>query len=393
MEETDKNNQELKKDNEGTGKKKPTDEKNVVKKADEAGKPINKESQPTNKNSDENFVFKTFLNDYTHHYNYDNLSKYLSSQFNTSYNFDSINLNDFLSTKLTLPDSTLDNQLKLADEINDLRKKLKKSADELKDAKADRENKIKEFEELKSELTAKEKINHILTRISEDGRKKLLASVEFQNLFKNSTKCDTVVVSIDIRRSTELMLKARTPELFSKFITELSFKLSQIIISNYGIFDKFTGDGILAFFPKFYSGEQAVIRAIKAASECHLIFKEHYDNSKDCFNVFIKDVGLGIGIDYGNVTLVNTQSELTVVGVPVVYACRFSGAKAGETLLNQPAREEVMKQCPHLASFRESEINIKNEGIALGYNVSLNETAFNLNNPNWDELIEVYKAD
>jgi class 3 adenylate cyclase len=101
---------------------------------------------------------------------------------------------------------------------------------------------------------------------------------------------------------------------------------------------------------------------------------------------------LGIGIDYGNVTLVNNQSELTVVGIPVVYACRFSSAKAGETLINQPVREEILRLCPTLASFQESEINIKNEGIALGYNVSLNDAAYNLPNPDWDKLIEEYKV-
>lgn len=361
---------------------------------------VNKKATPTNvenirhitkddikKNAEKLFYY---LDDNKHQYNFDNLSKFITSDFNSSFNVKNID-NDFLYNNLVFRDSTLENQLKLADEINDLRRKLKKSADELKDTKADRENKIEAFEKLKNELTAKEKINHILTRISEDGRKKLLDSSEFQALFKNSNKCDTVVVSIDIRRSTELMLKARTPELFSKFITELSFKLSQIIISNFGIFDKFTGDGILAFFPKFYSGDEAIIRAIKASNECHIIFRDHYNNSKDCFNVFIKDVGLGIGIDYGNVTLVNTQSELTVVGIPVVYACRFSGASAGETLINQPAREEILRLCPTLASFQESEISIKNEGTALGYNVSLNEAAFNLQKPNWDDLIAEYK--
>jgi len=344
------------------------------------------------KKGEKEIYSKSVFDDYIFHRNTDNLSKYLTSDFNT-YLTSSIFNDDFkIRNSLIYPDSTLDNQLKLADEINDLRKKLKKSAEELKHTQADKENKIAEFEKLKSELTAKEKTNHILSRISEEGRKKLLESEGFHNLFKNSTKYDTVVVSIDIRRSTELMLKARTPELFSKFITELSFKLSQIIIANFGIFDKFTGDGILAFFPKFYSGNEAVIRAIKASNECHLLFKEHYNNSKDCFNVFIKDVGLGIGIDFGNVTLVNTQSELTVVGIPVVYACRFSGAKAGETLLNQPAKEELMRLCPTMLSFHESEINIKNEGIALGYIVSLNEAAFNVPKPNWDELIELYKV-
>ncbi len=300
----------------------------------------------------------------------------------------------FANTNVRLGDSTLDNQFAIAEEITDLKRRLKKSADELKDIKADsenKENKIAEFEKIHHELIAKEKMNHILTRISEDGRKKLLASDAFRNLFEDSTECEAVVVSIDIRRSTELMLKARTPELFSKFITQLSSKLSQIIISNFGIFDKFTGDGILAFFPKFYSGKEAIIRAIKATTECHVLFYEHYNQSRDCFNVFIKDVGLGIGIDYGKVTLVNTQSELTVVGIPVVYACRFSGAKAGETLINQPAKEEVLRLIPRLATFVESEINIKNEGIALGFRVYLNESAYNIENPKWDAIIEEYK--
>jgi class 3 adenylate cyclase len=319
------------------------------------------------------------------------INRYLQSNIDLS----NINRDIFISTGINkgfLGNASFDNQLKLEGEIIDLKKKLKKTLDELQDTQADNKNKIEEFGKLKNQLISKEKISHILSRISENGRKKLLESEDFQGLFKNSNKCEAVVVAIDIRRSTELMLKARTPELFSKFITELSFKLSQIIISNFGIFDKFTGDGILAFFPKFYSGADAIIRSLKAANECHKAFKEHYNNSKDCFNVFIKDVGLGIGIDYGNVTLVNTQSELTVVGIPVVYACRFSGAKAGETLINQPAREEIMNLCPNLASFIEGEINIKNEGIALGYNVTLNETAYNLQDPNWDELIIKFKS-
>lgn len=291
-----------------------------------------------------------------------------------------------------LGDSTLENRLKLNDEINALKRQLKHATDELETQKQDRKKKIAEIEKLQSDLVAKEKISHILMRMCEKGREKLLASKDFQDLFENSNKCDAVVVSIDIRRSTELMLKARTPELFSKFITGLSFGLSQIIMSNFGIFDKFTGDGILAFFPKFYSGNEAIVRAIKAANECHALFSEHYNKSRNCFNVFIKDVGLGIGIDYGTVTLVNTQSELTVVGIPVVYACRFSGAKAGETLINQPAQEEIMSVCPKLAHFKESEINIKNEGFGLGYNVSLNQAAFDIKDPDWDELIAKYKA-
>ncbi|WP_396196117.1 hypothetical protein [Flavobacterium sp.] len=282
-----------------------------------------------------------------------------------------------------LNNPSLDKQLELEQEITELRRKLKSTFTELNEVASDKDSKIDELDNLKRELQSKEKINHILPRISEEARQKLLNSEEFRNLFQDAKSCDSVVISIDIRRSTELMLKARKPELFSKFITDLSQKLSEIIISNFGIFDKFTGDGILAFFPKFYSGEDAIIRALKAAEECHIIFEKHYNDSRECFNVFIKDIGLGIGIDYGNITLVNTRNELTVVGIPVVYACRMSGAKSGNTILNQPAKEEILKVCKQHVKIIETEIDIKNEGTALAYKVEINETAYELPNPEW----------
>src|SRR5690606_27863700 len=130
------------------------------------------------------------------------------------------------------------------------------------------------------------------------------------------------------------------------------------------------GDGILAFFPKFYSGDYAILLALLAAEECHKVFKEHYSYNRNKFTVHIKNVGLGIGIDYGKVSIANTPSELTVVGRPVVYACRFSGAKAGDTLLNLEALEQIEELYhPMIKDIEESEIDIKNEGIATAFKI------------------------
>lgn len=279
------------------------------------------------------------------------------------------------------------NQIKLIEDEATLKVRISKLTSELLKESADKENfqnKSKELTEQLDELREITRKNHVISRVSEFAGYKISTSSEFYDNFTDGKQEDTVVISIDIRRSTELMLKARTPKLFSEFITGLSFLLSDCIKTNLGIFDKFTGDGILAFFPKFYSGDQAIIRAYKAAEECHKLFTAHYSNSKSSFNVFIKDVGLGIGIDYGNVTLVNTSSELTVVGIPVVYACRFSGANAGNTLLNVPAKEELERLCSNQTTFSETELYIKNEGNALAYMAVVNPSVFDsLEEPDW----------
>jgi hypothetical protein len=49
-----------------------------------------------------------------------------------------------------------------------------------------------------------------------------------------------------------------------------------------------------------------------------------------------------------------------------------------------------MRLCPTTTTFNEAEINIKNEGVALGYHVSLNDAAFDVAIPDWDELIVEY---
>lgn len=277
-------------------------------------------------------------------------------------------------------------QLKLEGEITQLRGRLKETIDELNRLKENDDNNEKQIEELKKiqvELSMKESLNHILPRICEKARTLILDSEKFRNEFKNLRTCQAVVVSIDIRRSTELMLKARTPQLYSKFITTLSNKLSDIIISNFGVFDKFTGDGILAFFPTFYSGNNAILRAIIAADQCHQVFEEHYLNSKDSFNIFIKDIGLGVGIDFGDVSLVNEHNEITVVGVPVVYACRLSSTHAGTTILNLAAKKSLENHLSGHAIYTAIDIPIKNEGTAVAYTASLDFKSIELDAPNW----------
>ncbi|MCR9117250.1 MAG: hypothetical protein NXI22_09935 [bacterium] len=235
----------------------------------------------------------------------------------------------------------------------------------------------------KEELEDKQSIRHLIDRVGEPARKQLLADSKLLDAFNDNEKREAYIVSIDLRRSTELMLKARTPEHFAKFITVLAKALKEIIVINLGVFDKFTGDGVLAFFPTFYSGESAGLRVIEAAGECHKFFEQHYRDCRDCFQSVLKDVGLGIGIDRGEVNLVQMESELTVVGAPVVYACRLGGANAGDTLVNQPAYEKLLDSFSAFLDFQETEITFKHEGSMVAYKVSRNERMAEAEYPDW----------
>lgn len=274
----------------------------------------------------------------------------------------------------------------LEDEISALKKQNRQLLQEIAAKTETEQKKGKEIKELRKnieELNKKQRFQHLLCRVNETAKKKLLESEEFRNLFEKSESCNAVIMSVDIRRSTELMLKAKEPKLYADFITILCADLTRVILNNYGVFDKFTGDGILAFFPEFYSGQDTPYFAMKAAHECHNCFSEHYHRERSCFKSILMDVGLGIGIDYGESHLVKMQGGLTVIGTPVVYACRMSGAKAGQTFLNQPAYEVTSQKFGEYINFQESEIDMKHEGRTLAYVATLSEKTYEPKLPDW----------
>ena len=54
-------------------------------------------------------------------------------------------------------------------------------------------------------------------QVNAEARKKLAEDAAFKGLFETIQNPHSYVVSIDIRRSTELMLKAKSPILFQDF--------------------------------------------------------------------------------------------------------------------------------------------------------------------------------
>ncbi|MCA9100376.1 MAG: hypothetical protein KDA63_04445, partial [Planctomycetales bacterium] len=281
---------------------------------------------------------------------------------------------------------TSSKQLRLDEEIQDLKKKVATQATEiveLKEGTKDKEQKIIALEVNQKELLAKIDLRHLLDRVGDPARALLLDDRGLKELFDENETCLAYVVSIDLRRSTELMLKAREPKRFAEFISSLALSLRGVILEHFGVFDKFTGDGILAYFPEFFAGASSGLLAIESAKRCHQVFDQHYREHRHCFTSVLQSTGLGIGVDYGEVSIVHMKGELTVVGTPVVYACRLGGANGGTTLVNQQAYEELLGRFSEYLDFEERSIEFKHEGPMLAYAVRRNEKTAKISSPAW----------
>jgi class 3 adenylate cyclase len=218
---------------------------------------------------------------------------------------------------------------------------------------------------------------------SPDLQKEFLGDESIGDSAAPMPKKEAFVVSIDIRKSTELMLKADPPEKFALFIRDLCTEIIEIITSHDGVLDKFTGDGVLSYFPRFFSGNDAGFRAVAAAALCHSSFQHNYGRSCGFFVAAPLDVGLGIGIDYGQVSLASVGGAITVVGAPVVYACRMSAADAGTTRLNYRAYERLRGHFEGCLSFERTAQTVKNESSILAFDAHLADKLPDLAEPLW----------
>lgn len=274
----------------------------------------------------------------------------------------------------------------LESEIRQLREEIERKSAVLIAGEASQkelEARISELDASLEQLRQRERLAFLLNQVHPAAQRLLEADHLFRDQFLESKECTGFVVSMDIRRSTELMLKARKPEQYAEFVSKLSRRLTQEVLESFGVFDKFTGDGILAFFPEFYSGQDAGFHAISSAIRCHQIFCEHYRMHRSSFISVLQDTGLGIGIDYGKLHLVQVSGALTVVGPPVVYACRLGGAPAGSTLLNQPAYEILSEAYGPYLNFEETSHDLKHEGRILAYHYHPTPKIFEPRPPDW----------
>ena len=168
---------------------------------------------------------------------------------------------------------------------------------------------------------------HVWAALTEAARQDLVAG--------GSTSVHAVAVVGDLRLSGFVLREAVAPSLYARFIVSFTEAVRALSSDNDGWFDKFTGDGFLAFW--LYPDDRRVptesisdfCQSVVSASD-HLVTNLRR-NSRN----FPVGVGLALGLDAGPCELVRIGDVITVVGSPVVGATRMaSGARAGEAVVN-----------------------------------------------------------
>jgi class 3 adenylate cyclase len=160
---------------------------------------------------------------------------------------------------------------------------------------------------------------------------------ELLNAIIDGESLQMFVMAADIRNSTTLMKEAIRFERFAFIMDKFVTAVRRGIGAPGGWFDKFTGDGFLAYWivqtgPEDEYHEHFVQAAGNMVHSAHtlidffhrLVMEDFRSNSRN----LPEGVGLSIGLDAGPGYLVQIGGELTVVGPPVVGAVRMVTAAA-----------------------------------------------------------------
>jgi class 3 adenylate cyclase len=172
------------------------------------------------------------------------------------------------------------------------------------------------------------------------------APPDWQDRFRRDELLDSVidgepiqmfVMAADIRESTTLMKESIKFERFALVMDKFVTSVRRGIRSSGGWFDKFTGDGFLAYWivqdapPDDYE-EQFVQTAGHITHTAHTLIELFHRRVLEDFRANSRNlsagVGLSMGLDGGPGYLVKIADELTVVGPPVVGAVRMVTAAA-----------------------------------------------------------------
>jgi adenylate cyclase len=149
------------------------------------------------------------------------------------------------------------------------------------------------------------------------------------------------VLFADIRGFSRFTEVHTAPEVIET-LNRIFEVLSQVVFTHRGTFDKYLGDGLMAFYGAPVAGEDDAQRAINSAIEMQFRFQKLCEETGED----LVDLGLGIGLHSGEAVVGNIGSErvmdYTVVGYVVNVAKRLQEiAKGSQILISEATFEQV----------------------------------------------------
>ena len=153
------------------------------------------------------------------------------------------------------------------------------------------------------------------------------------------SRSDTLVMVADIRRSQDLITYGLSPNTYREQIIGFLSEVRKILLEDYGIYDRFTGDGYIAYFNSFVcrmGGRDYYEMALDACNRIQAFAEGYFDNwSKQIRKIPIEPIGLSIGIDCGIVDFKDIDDQLFAIGDACVWATRMCNAgKRGQIIFN-----------------------------------------------------------
>jgi class 3 adenylate cyclase len=191
----------------------------------------------------------------------------------------------------------------------------------------------------KNNAASRKKSSSILNQINMDhhapeGWQKIIPPDRLKQLLETGDQIGLHVLVGDIRQSTSLMKESISSKEFAQITRDFMKAIKSTANTNEGWFDKFTGDGFIIYWIYGDDPNKYIQRILAFCQALLSYFPEVVSKYRMNSQNFPANVGLSLGVDSGQCTLIEI-GDLNIVGPPVVGASRMvSAAEPFETLLN-----------------------------------------------------------
>lgn len=123
------------------------------------------------------------------------------------------------------------------------------------------------------------------------------------------SESDCIVMVADIRRSQDLITYGLSPNFYREQIIGFSNEIRKILHDDYGIYDRFTGDGFIAYFNQYVceqEGKDYYAMALDACERIQSFSSGFFDQwSSNIRKIPVEPIGLSIGIDSGVISFLS----------------------------------------------------------------------------------------